>query len=70
MIVTDDNFASIVSAVEEGRGIYDNIRKPLQYLLAGNTVPHWLPHSGCGLHGLRLCAEGGKPREHSGKHCE
>eukprot|EP01035_Chromulina_nebulosa_P050199 gene50199-68216_t len=37
MIITDDNFATIVSAVEEGRGIYDNIRKTLQYLLAGNT---------------------------------
>lgn len=36
MIVTDDNFASIVAAVEEGRGIYENIRKTLQYLLAGN----------------------------------
>ena len=36
MIITDDNFASIVAAVEEGRGIYDNIRKTLQYLLAGN----------------------------------
>lgn len=37
MIITDDNFTSIVAAVEEGRGIYDNIRKTLQYLLAGNT---------------------------------
>ncbi len=37
MIVTDDDFASIVAAVEEGRGTYDNIRKTLQYLLAGNT---------------------------------
>jgi Ca2+-transporting ATPase len=37
MIITDDNFASIVAAIEEGRGIYDNIRKTLQYLLAGNT---------------------------------
>jgi Ca2+-transporting ATPase len=37
MIITDDNFATIVLAVEEGRGIYDNIRKTLQYLLAGNT---------------------------------
>jgi len=36
MIITDDNFASIVAAVEEGRGIYENIRKTLQYLLAGN----------------------------------
>jgi Ca2+-transporting ATPase len=36
IIVTDDNFATIVAAVEEGRGIYANIRKTLQYLLAGN----------------------------------
>ncbi|MDB5104914.1 MAG: yloB [Fibrobacteres bacterium] len=36
MIVTDDNFASIVAAVEEGRGIYQNIRNTLQFLLAGN----------------------------------
>ncbi len=38
MIITDDNFATIVAAVEEGRGIYDNIRKTLQYLLAGSTA--------------------------------
>ncbi len=38
IIITDDNFASIVAAVEEGRGIYDNIRKTLGYLLAGNTA--------------------------------
>ena len=37
IILTDDNFASIVAAVEEGRGIYDNIRKALVYLLAGNA---------------------------------
>ncbi|HET7687869.1 MAG TPA: cation-translocating P-type ATPase [Candidatus Macondimonas sp.] len=37
MVLTDDNFASIVAAVEEGRGIYDNIRKALVYLLAGNA---------------------------------
>lgn len=37
VIVADDNFASIVSAVEEGRGIYDNVAKTLGYLLAGNT---------------------------------
>lgn len=37
MVLTDDNFASIVAAVEEGRGIYDNIRKTLVYLLAGNA---------------------------------
>jgi Ca2+-transporting ATPase len=37
MVLSDDNFASIVAAVQEGRGIYDNIRKTLVYLLAGNT---------------------------------
>lgn len=36
MILTDDNFASIVSAVEEGRSIFENIRKYLVYLLGGN----------------------------------
>jgi Ca2+-transporting ATPase len=36
MIITDDNFASIVNAVEEGRGIYDNIRKVIQFLLSCN----------------------------------
>ena len=36
MVITDDNLATIVSAVREGRGIYDNIRKVVDYLVAGN----------------------------------
>ncbi len=36
MVVTDDNLATIVTAVREGRGIYDNIRKVIDYLVAGN----------------------------------
>ncbi len=38
MILTDDHFATIVAAVEEGRGIYDNIAKTLVYLVAGNSA--------------------------------
>lgn len=37
MVLVDDNFASIVSALEEGRVIYDNIRRSVRYLLACNT---------------------------------
>lgn len=36
MVITDDNFSTIVAAVEQGRGVFANIRKSTQYLLAGN----------------------------------
>jgi Ca2+-transporting ATPase len=37
IVLADDNYASIVAAIREGRGIFDNIRKALVYLLAGNV---------------------------------
>ncbi len=38
MVLTDDNFSSIVSAIEQGRIVYDNIRKFVNYLLSANAV--------------------------------
>jgi magnesium-transporting ATPase (P-type) len=43
MILLDDNFATLVAAIEEGRGVYANIRKFLTYILTSN-VPEILPY--------------------------
>ena len=53
MILLDDNFATIVSAIEEGRTVYDNIRKFSSYILASN-VPEIIPFLGYGFLGIPL----------------
>ena len=36
MILTDDNFATIIQSIKQGRGIFDNIQKDVQFLLSSN----------------------------------
>jgi sodium/potassium-transporting ATPase subunit alpha len=48
MILLDDNFATIVSAIEEGRAVFTNIRKFITYVLASN-VPEVVPYLAFGL---------------------
>jgi sodium/potassium-transporting ATPase subunit alpha len=53
IILLDDNFATIVNAIEEGRAVYDNIRKFTSYVLASN-VPEVVPYLGYGFLGIPL----------------
>jgi magnesium-transporting ATPase (P-type) len=53
MILTDDNFASIVNAIEEGRTVYDNIKKFVTYILASN-IPEIIPFIAMVLFNLPL----------------
>ncbi|NOS76582.1 MAG: cation-transporting P-type ATPase [Nitrospira sp.] len=53
IILLDDNFATIVSAIEEGRAVYENIRKFTSYILASN-VPEIVPFLGYGFFGIPL----------------
>jgi len=61
MILADDNFATIVEAVREGRSVFDNIRKFLRYLLASNlgeVLTVFLGVVGAGVLGLKEGASG------------
>ena len=53
LVLLDDNFASIVNAVEEGRGVFENIRKFLTYILTSN-VPELVPYLAFAFAGVPL----------------
>lgn len=61
MILADDNFSTIVEAVREGRGIFDNIRKFLRYLLSSNMGEVFTVFGGVVFAGLLGISQPGNP---------
>lgn len=59
MVLSDDNFATIVDAVSEGRTVYNNIKRAIQFLLSGNTA---------GILAVIYCAAAGLPNPFTALH--
>ena len=69
MTLSDDNFSTIVDAVEEGRGIYANIRKVVGFLLGTNIGELLLVFAAMLAWGLRRCSHGELPRSFPSSFC-